>query len=148
SAGLFSLQAEDEGSRMNLDSAISRGGGNLSAGQRQIIALARAMVRESKFLILDEATSDIDYKTDAIIQESLRHELKKDVAVLTVTHRLQTIMDAGKIASIESCLQVEFDSPKQLLKNPSGFFRSLVVIKMHYTLPSVPHLEPINLRLM
>ncbi|KIJ55945.1 hypothetical protein M422DRAFT_239116 [Sphaerobolus stellatus SS14] len=102
SAVFFSLQAEDEESRMNLDSTISRGGGNLSAGQRQIITLAKAMVWESMLLILDEATSAIDYKTDAIIQGSLRHELKQDVAV------------------------VQFDSPKQLLKNPSGFHRSLV----------------------
>ncbi|KIJ48322.1 hypothetical protein M422DRAFT_247647 [Sphaerobolus stellatus SS14] len=111
---------------MNLDSAISRGGGNLSAGQRQIITLARAMVRESKLLILDEATSAIDYKTDAIIQESLRHELKKDVAVLTFAHRLQTIMDADKIMVLDAGRIVEFDSPKQLLKNPSSFLRSLV----------------------
>ncbi|KIJ48349.1 hypothetical protein M422DRAFT_247678 [Sphaerobolus stellatus SS14] len=111
---------------MNFDSAISRGGGNLSAGQRQIIALARAMVRESKLLILDEATSAIDYKTDAIIQESLRHEFKKDVAVLKFAHCLQTIMDADKIMVLDAGRIVEFDSPKQLLKNPSGFLRSLV----------------------
>ncbi|KIJ48473.1 hypothetical protein M422DRAFT_247818 [Sphaerobolus stellatus SS14] len=126
SAGLFSLQPEDEESRMTLDSAISRGGGNLSVGQRQIIALARAMVRESKLLILDEATSAIDYKTDAIIQESLRHELKKGVTVITVAHRLQTIMDADKIMVLDAGHIVEFDSPKELLKNPSGFLRSLV----------------------
>lgn len=99
---------------------MARGGSNLSVGQRQIIALARAMVRESKLLILDEgsffslpnstpeticvltgcgpaATSAIDYKTDAVIQESLRTELKKDVTVITIAHRLQTIMDADKI---------------------------------------------------
>ncbi|KIJ34155.1 hypothetical protein M422DRAFT_35218 [Sphaerobolus stellatus SS14] len=126
SAGLFSLQAGDEESRMTLDSAISRGGGNLSVGQRQIIALARAMVRESKLLILDEATSAIDYKTDAIIQQSLRHELQKGVTVLTVAHRLQTIMDSDKIMVLDAGRIVEFNKPKELLKNPSGFLRSLV----------------------
>ncbi|KAF9016393.1 hypothetical protein BDZ89DRAFT_1094518 [Hymenopellis radicata] len=68
-AGLFSLQDETEEGRVTLDSTISSGGGNLSVGQRQIIALARAIVRGSKLLILDE-----DYKTDSIIQSSLRHD--------------------------------------------------------------------------
>jgi len=126
SAGLFSLQTEDEDSQINLDSAISRGGGNLSVGQRQIIALARAMVRESKLLVLDEATSAIDHKTDAIIQESLRNELKEDVTVLTVAHRLQTIMDSDKIMVLDAGRIVEFDSPKTLLSKPSGLLRSLV----------------------
>ncbi|KIJ48474.1 hypothetical protein M422DRAFT_247819 [Sphaerobolus stellatus SS14] len=80
----------------------------------------------STILILDEATSAIDYKTDAIIQESLRHELKKGVTVITVAHRLKTIMDADRIMVLDAGHIVEFASPKELLKNPSGFFRSLV----------------------
>ncbi|KAJ7791234.1 hypothetical protein B0H14DRAFT_2625265, partial [Mycena olivaceomarginata] len=102
---------------------------------RQIFALARAIVRKSKILILDEATSAIgnhsttpgllltlicplDYKTDSIIQNSLRQELRGDVSLITVAHRLQTIMDADKI--------VEFDSPKELLKIEDGKLRALV----------------------
>jgi ABC-type transport system involved in cytochrome bd biosynthesis fused ATPase/permease subunit len=100
-AGLFSLQSaaseEDAGVQLGLDSTISSGGGNLSVGQRQVIALARALVRQSKLLILDEATSAIDYETDTIIQTSLRTELKSDMTVLIIAHRLQTIMDADKI---------------------------------------------------
>ncbi|KAE9405089.1 P-loop containing nucleoside triphosphate hydrolase protein [Gymnopus androsaceus JB14] len=118
SAGLYSIQSEDEDARVGLDTAVASGGGNLSVGQRQILALARAMVRESKLLILDEATSAIDYKTDAVIQSSLRNELKGDVTLITVAHRLQTIMDADKI--------VEYDSPKELLKNEAGHLRALV----------------------
>jgi ABC-type multidrug transport system fused ATPase/permease subunit len=67
----------------------------------QIIALARAIVRQSKLLLLDEATSAIDYETDAIIQASLRTELKRDVTVITVAHRLQTVMDSDKIVRLQ-----------------------------------------------
>ncbi len=118
-AGLFSLQRLQDENRLTLDSKIASAGGNLSVGQRQIIALARAIVRQSKLLILDEATSAIgkplfvrvlrsfrvlklnfcfvDYETDSIIQTSLRTELGSDVTVITVAHRLQTIMDSDKI---------------------------------------------------
>ncbi|KAJ6465017.1 P-loop containing nucleoside triphosphate hydrolase protein [Mycena sanguinolenta] len=125
-AGLFSLQEEMEEGRLVLDSVISSGGSNLSVGQRQILALARAIVRESKLLILDEATSAIDYKTDGIIQSSLRTELKPDVTVITVAHRLQTILDSDKIMVLDEGRIVEFDSPKELLKNPKGKLRALV----------------------
>ena len=119
SAGLFNLQNEDDESRITLDSQIAGGGANLSVGQRQILALARAIVRRSKLLILDEATSAIgtcsqvigvlpvmlmgmvtDYETDEVIQKSLREELGNDVTLLTIAHRLQTIMDADKIVRL------------------------------------------------
>ncbi|KAJ6470738.1 hypothetical protein C8R47DRAFT_1298099 [Mycena vitilis] len=125
-AGLFSLQEEMEEGRLVLDSIISTGGSNLSVGQRQILALARAIVRESKLLILDEATSAIDYKTESVIQSSLRHELKPDVTVITVAHRLQTILDSDKIMVLDEGHIVEFDAPKVLLKNPKGKLRALV----------------------
>ncbi|KAF9017850.1 hypothetical protein BDZ89DRAFT_1094212 [Hymenopellis radicata] len=120
-AGLFSLQSEMEEGRITLDSAISSGGSNLSVGQRQILALARALVRGSKLLILDE-----DYKTDSIIQTSLRNELKSDMTLITVAHRLQTIMDADKIMVLDAGHIVEFDSPQALLEIPDGKLRSLV----------------------
>lgn len=116
-AGLFSVQDESEDARLTLDSAIASGGGNLSVGQRQILALARAIVRGSKLLILDEATSAIgkhaifrvlvtsqsfaDYKTDTAIQSSLRNELQ-NVTQIIVAHRLQTIIDADKIVRIRN----------------------------------------------
>ncbi|KAJ7919496.1 hypothetical protein B0H13DRAFT_2430321 [Mycena leptocephala] len=125
-AGLFSLQEGMEDGRLVLDSVISSGGSNLSVGQRQILALARAIVRESKLLILDEATSAIDYKTDSVIQTSLRTELKSDVTVITVAHRLQTILDSDKIMVLDEGRIVEFDAPKVLLQNPKGKLRALV----------------------
>ncbi|KAH9166021.1 hypothetical protein EDB89DRAFT_2115943 [Lactarius sanguifluus] len=120
-SGLFSLQSDDEDGRLTLDSQISSGGGNLSVGQRQILALARAIVRGSKLLILDE-----DYKTDTIIQTSLRNELKGDVTLITVAHRLQTIIDADKVMVLDAGRIVEFDKPSELLKMENGRFRSLV----------------------
>ncbi|KAI0068112.1 P-loop containing nucleoside triphosphate hydrolase protein [Artomyces pyxidatus] len=125
-AGLFSLHADNDDNRITLDSAIAGGGGNLSVGQRQILALARAIVRGSKLLILDEATSAIDYETDTVIQSSLRTELKRDVTVLTVAHRLQTIMDADKIMVLDAGHIVEYDTPSELLKKKDGMFRSMV----------------------
>ncbi|RPD55459.1 P-loop containing nucleoside triphosphate hydrolase protein [Lentinus tigrinus ALCF2SS1-7] len=126
SAGLFSVQDENDQSRITLDSQIAGGGANLSVGQRQILALARAIVRRSKLLILDEATSAIDYETDSIIQTSLRTELGKDVTLLTVAHRLQTIMDSDKIMVLDAGRIVEFGKPSELLKNEKGLLRALV----------------------
>ncbi|KIJ68829.1 hypothetical protein HYDPIDRAFT_25082 [Hydnomerulius pinastri MD-312] len=125
SAGLFSVQEDTDDGRLTLDSAIASGGGNLSVGQRQILALARAMVRGSKLLILDEATSAIDYKTDTAIQSSLRNEMQ-DVTQLIIAHRLQTIMDADKIMVLDAGEIVEFGTPLELLQNENGKLKALV----------------------
>ncbi|KAF5361344.1 hypothetical protein D9757_012330 [Collybiopsis confluens] len=131
--------------RITLDSAVASGVNNLSVGQRQIVALARAMVRESRLLILDEATSVIalagthmsigfvDYQTDSIIQSSLRNEPNKETSLITVAHRLQTIMDADKIMSLRLFLMVldagqivKFERPSELLKNKDRKLTALV----------------------
>ncbi|KAG9314746.1 P-loop containing nucleoside triphosphate hydrolase protein [Chiua virens] len=136
SAGLSELQdldtsgsGHDDGSnntanRLTLDTPVTAGGANLSVGQRQIVALARAMVRESKLLILDEATSAIDHKTDAVIQRSLR-ELK-GVTQLVIAHRLQSVMDADRIMVLDAGRIVELDSPSHLLQQEESIFRTLV----------------------
>ncbi|KZT67108.1 multidrug resistance-associated ABC transporter [Daedalea quercina L-15889] len=126
SAGLFSLQSDMTEGRITLDSPIASGGTNMSVGQRQILALARAIVRQSKLLILDEATSAIDYATDAVIQASLRQELDKGVTLLTVAHRLQTIMDSDKIMVLDAGRIAEFGRPSELVKNEKGMLRALV----------------------
>jgi len=140
-AGLFDLQADEQGSsdsgdsqtvvenerhKITLDSDVKAGGSNFSVGQRQIIALARAMVRRSKLLILDEATAAIDYRTDAVIQKFLREELDKDTTVITIAHRLQTIMDSDKIMVLDAGELVELDTPRNLLQKERGLFRDLV----------------------
>ncbi|TFK86638.1 P-loop containing nucleoside triphosphate hydrolase protein [Polyporus arcularius HHB13444] len=110
---------------MKLDTRIS-GDGDLSAGERQIIALARAIVRKSKLLIMDEATSSIDHATDERIQSSLREHLDHDVTVLTVAHRLATICDYDKVMVLDSGRMVEFDAPGVLLSKEDSYFRRLV----------------------
>ncbi|KAE9409320.1 P-loop containing nucleoside triphosphate hydrolase protein [Gymnopus androsaceus JB14] len=120
SAGLHSLQGETDDNRLMLDTAVDSGGNNLSVGQRQILALARAIVRGSKLLILDE-----DHKTDEVIQTSLRSELG-DATLITVAHRLATIMDFDRIMILEDGHIAEFDAPKVLLEKEGGLFRQLV----------------------
>ncbi|KAG6813437.1 hypothetical protein H0H92_011134 [Tricholoma furcatifolium] len=125
-AGLYAIQEGGQEAHITLDSTIARAGNNFSVGQRQIIALARAMVRESKLLILDEATSAIDYKTDAIIQTTLRTQLGSDVTIITIAHRLQTIIDADRVMVLDAGKIVEFDAPQVLLQKDSGYLRALV----------------------
>ncbi|KZV98610.1 P-loop containing nucleoside triphosphate hydrolase protein [Exidia glandulosa HHB12029] len=128
--GLFNMDAPSTGQieqrqRITLDTAISSRGGNLSFGQRQVVAIARAIVRHSKVVILDEATAAIDYATDTAIQQSIRHELE-GVTVICVAHRLRTVMDADKIMVLDAGRLVEFDTPIALLAKTDGLLRSLV----------------------
>ncbi|KAI0691343.1 hypothetical protein BC835DRAFT_1360883 [Cytidiella melzeri] len=125
-SGLFSTQSTGQIGQITLDTHISSGGSNVSTGQRQIIALARAIVRQSKLLILDEATSAIDYETDSVIQASLRQQIGKDVTVLTVAHRLQSVMDADAIMVLDAGSIVEYGRPAELLNQKVGIFRALV----------------------
>ncbi|KAI0031305.1 P-loop containing nucleoside triphosphate hydrolase protein, partial [Vararia minispora EC-137] len=126
-AGFFALRArEGKNASPALDMRVAPGGTNMSVGQRQIVALARALARGSKLLILDEATSSIDFATEGIIQESLLRELGRDVTVLTIAHRLRTIMDSSRIMVLDAGTIVEFDAPETLLASEDSYFRALV----------------------
>lgn len=104
---------------------INEAGENLSVGQRQLICLARALLKNSKILILDEATASVDYVTDSLIQETIRKEFS-NATTITIAHRINTIMDSTKILVLDQGRLQEYDTPQTLLQNPNSMFSSLV----------------------
>uniref|UniRef100_A0A8U7N0R0 ATP binding cassette subfamily C member 2 n=1 Tax=Corvus moneduloides TaxID=1196302 RepID=A0A8U7N0R0_CORMO len=102
---------------------VSEGGENLSVGQRQLVCLARALLRKAKILILDEATAAVDLETDHLIQTTIRREFA-DCTVLTIAHRLHTIMDSNRVMVLQAGQIVEFDSPEALLMK-QGIFSAM-----------------------
>jgi ABC-type multidrug transport system fused ATPase/permease subunit len=105
----------------NLQSTISRGGSNLSQGEKQLICLARAILTRPKILVLDEATSAVDMETDALIQRSIREEFR-DSTVLVVAHRLSTVADFDKILVLSDGNIVEYDEPRALAQKKGSFW--------------------------
>ena len=103
---------------------VSEGGDNLSVGQRQLVCLARALLRKTKVLILDEATAAVDLETDDLIQKTIRSEFA-DCTVLTIAHRINTIMDYDKIMVLDKGRLIEYDTPEALMNNSSSVFYSL-----------------------
>ncbi|XP_066976379.1 ATP-binding cassette sub-family C member 4-like isoform X2 [Macrobrachium rosenbergii] len=108
-----------------LEANMSEGGMNLSVGQRQLVCLARAILRHNKILVLDEATANVDPRTDALIQQTIRTKFE-DCTVLTIAHRLHTIMDSDRVMVLEAGRIEEFDEPHILLKNGTSRFSTLV----------------------
>jgi ATP-binding cassette subfamily C (CFTR/MRP) protein 1 len=100
---------------------VSEGGENLSVGQRQLVCLARALLRKTKVLILDEATAAIDIETDELIQKTIRAQFG-DCTILTIAHRLNTIMDSDRIIVLDGGEIAEFDTPSALLANRQSIF--------------------------
>ena len=124
---LEKIQMRDhvDGMEGKLDADVAEFGGNFSAGQRQLICLARAVLRKSRILLLDEATSSIDIETDRVVQELLREEFA-DATVLTIAHRLNTIIDNDRILVLADGRVEEFAHPHILLSNPRSVFTSMV----------------------
>ncbi len=98
---------------LDLSSSVTESGNNLSQGQRQLLCLARALLKNPKVLMMDEATASIDYNTDSKIQETIR-ELKS--TIITIAHRLQTIVDYDKVLVLDKGQVVEYGHPHELLK--------------------------------
>lgn len=109
----------------SLDFIVTESGSNFSIGQRQLICLARAILRKDRILVLDEATANVDPQTDALIQRTIR-EYFVDSTVLTIAHRLRTVMDSDRILVMDAGRISEFDEPHVLLQNRHGVFSQMV----------------------
>lgn len=107
-----------------LDFECGEGGLNFSAGQRQLICLARSLLRKSKVLVLDEATAAVDMETDELIQKTIREEFT-DCTILTIAHRLNTVIDYDRIMVLDNGIIKEFDSPQNLLSNKQSIFHGM-----------------------
>ncbi|CAO1401294.1 unnamed protein product [Diamesa serratosioi] len=122
---LSEVELKDIAGPQGLQTLVAAGGSNFSVGQRQLICLARAVLRNNKILVLDEATANVDPDTDHLIQLTIRKRFC-DCTVLTVAHRLHTIMDSDRVLVMNYGIAEEFDTPLNLLELPMGIFRDMV----------------------
>ncbi|XP_058197320.1 ABC transporter C family member 12-like isoform X3 [Rhododendron vialii] len=110
---------------LGLDAEVSEGGENFSVGQRQLLSLARALLRRSKILVLDEATAAVDVRTDSLIQRTIREEFKY-CTMLIIAHRLNTIIDSDRILVLDAGQVIEYETPEKLLLNETSAFSKMV----------------------
>ncbi|WVQ66385.1 uncharacterized protein L199_004565 [Kwoniella botswanensis] len=110
--------------KLRLQAIVANEGSNFSAGEKQLLALLRALVKGSKVLLLDEATSSVDPETDALIQRIIQTEFK-DVTLISIAHRLQTVAYYDRILVMEEGCIAEYDEPLRLFDNPNSIFKGL-----------------------
>lgn len=118
---LAHLKSFVAGLQLGLSYEVTEGGDNLSIGQRQLLCLGRAVLRKSKILVLDEATAAVDLETDHLIQTTIRNEFSH-CTVITIAHRLHTVMDSDKIMVLDNGKIIEYGSPEELLSNTGPFY--------------------------
>ncbi|KAL5750018.1 hypothetical protein ACOSP7_024621 [Xanthoceras sorbifolium] len=104
---------------------VVENGSNWSLGQRQLFCLGRALLKRSRILVLDEATASIDNATDSILQKTIRREFA-DCTVITVAHRIPTVMDCNAVLAISDGKLVEYDEPVKLISKDGSLFGQLV----------------------
>lgn len=108
-----------------LNMVIEERGKNLSSGEKQLICIVRAILANRKIICIDEATAQVDFETDSLIQNAIRTKFK-DTTVLTIAHRIQTIFDYDRIMVMDSGKIAEFDSVQNLINNKNSLFYSLI----------------------
>lgn len=109
---------------LGLQHPVDQSGSNFSAGQKQLLCLARALLRHSRVLVLDEATAAVDLETDDLIQTTIRTQFA-ECTVITIAHRLNTIMDSDRVMVLQAGRIAEFDAPSVLLQQPNSLFYSM-----------------------
>lgn len=111
-----------------LDYHLTAGGENLSVGQRQLVCAARALLRQNRILVLDEATASVDFKTDRLIQEVLRNEVtNRNLTTITIAHRINTIMGADNVLFMDKGMAAEFGPPRVLAADRKSKFHALAI---------------------
>ncbi|KAF9999779.1 hypothetical protein BGZ79_006630 [Entomortierella chlamydospora] len=113
-----------DSSKITLDTPVKANGSNFSQGQRQLIALARALVRQSKIIVMDEATASVDFETDLKIQTTIREEMA-DATIITIAHRIRTIADFDRVLVMNAGTVAEYDRPYVLMQQEDSLFRSM-----------------------
>uniref|UniRef100_A0A3Q1B681 Cystic fibrosis transmembrane conductance regulator n=1 Tax=Amphiprion ocellaris TaxID=80972 RepID=A0A3Q1B681_AMPOC len=108
-----------------LETVLAESGSNFSVGQRQLVCLARAILRKNRILIIDEATANVDPRTDELIQKTIRDKFR-ECTVLTIAHRLNTIIDSDRILVLDAGEIHAYDEPYSLLQDPNGTFYKMV----------------------
>ena len=103
---------------------LRENGGNLSLGEKQLICMARIFLRKNKIVVMDEATANIDNKTDMIIQGAVDH-IFKNSTLITIAHKIPDLDKYDKIMVLDNAHLIEFDTPDNLLRNENGIFKQL-----------------------
>ncbi|KAJ6542743.1 multidrug resistance-associated ABC transporter [Mycena capillaripes] len=114
----------DSKTTLSLETQVAAGGTNFSSGQRQLIAMARALLRRSSIVVMDEATSSVDFDTDLKIQKAIREEFTGSL-LITVAHRLRTIIDFDRLLVLDNGKVVESGTPARLIQKEDGIFRGM-----------------------
>ena len=110
---------------------IAEKGGNLSVGQRQLLCMARAILRKPKILILDECTASIDHETDGIIQNVVRSQLS-ECTVISIAHRLHTIAYYDAVIVMQQGRMMEYDHPYKLMRDSNSLFHKMCKVSGAY----------------